>query len=257
MSYSTEKETDQEEKKTLTFETIPGDFNANIETLATTSHELARSINREMFSGVFDDYEGCFITPNMSQHAMSIELFFKPSSIVSRSTGKISALALLIDPQERKANGNRNRAGYDSIEKFNLLKKNKLYKLTDDAKELLSTIMPKYLLNRNTSQPNWDKCVFEIVQQANVMNGRDVVRVKIINIDLNSILKLMYGEKAPDGSKYNYRVNLGVPIPLTRFVEPNYVVTVQRVSEYGIKTICDSANISTNEFNGVNIVSGI
>lgn len=85
-----------------------------------------------------------------------------------------------------------------------------LYRLTNEAKQMLKDVVPVQFINHKNGSVDWNKVVSEGSVQAE--NGYGTVAILQIVVDINRVLKLMYGDKSDDDGDFQYMVNVGNPI---------------------------------------------
>lgn len=178
--------TKEKEKHYLRLEK-PLEFKGTINGDITTTVELAKQINK-LFKQAFGDYEGCTIGFNQFGQPTAT-LFFK-----EKGGGDIIPLA----SPTRGANPN------DRIKSMNLRYKNKTYKLSDELKDVL-----EQFVDSARGQINWDQKVHEITE--NGFGGVAAIYVKIDDINVNKILKVMYGGRSEEG-RLDYNVTMIKPV---------------------------------------------
>lgn len=174
----------------------------------TTSIDLCGSINT-LFKSIFQDYEGSVMMVNNFGQP-SLTLFFK-----EKGGGDIV-------PLTSRAGGN---SPSERLNRMNLRNKSKTYDVSDKLKDVIE----QFSITTGRQKINWDSRVNEIAQQS---YGMSSILVAVSDIDINKILKTLYGATDKEtGAKYEYQVSIIKPMGMGGFnQEVNYVIKVDRLN---------------------------
>lgn len=174
----------------------------------TTSIDLCGSINT-LFKSIFPDYEGSvMMVNNFGQPTLT--LFFK-----EKGGGDII-------PLTSRAMGN---SPTERLNRMNLRNKSKTYTVSDKLKDVIE----QFSIQQGRQKLNLDNKVTEIAQQS---YGMSSILVSVSDIDLNKVLKTLYGERDKEtGAKYEYQVSIIKPMGMGGFnTEVNYVIKVDQLN---------------------------
>lgn len=199
----------QEQQKTYLRLENPLPFKGTINGDITTSVDLARTINK-LFSSAFKDYEGCTLGLNQFGQ-FNCSLYFK-----DKGNGNIVPLAV--------STRGRQFSPSDRIKAMNLRNKNKTYTISDELRDVLEQFV-NFQGGRN-AKPNVNNHITEVTEQA--YGGAGFIYIMIDNININKILKTIYGSKTED-SRYDYNVSVIKPIGMMGGANQNYIVKVDQI----------------------------
>lgn len=182
-----------EVKEPLTFESM-------LDGKLITQADLAASIN-SLLSGVFADYEGCHLTPNVQfPNVLDIALYFKDKGPVT--DGRLKSVISTKIPEANTP--------FARIKSMNLRNQEKNFDLNEDTKQALSELMypSNGQFDKETGLPkvNWKQCACEIAEPNGF--GLQNIYVKVIGVRLESVLRKIYGSKDDEGNRVEYNVQL-------------------------------------------------
>lgn len=213
MSTTTNQERNRED---VWVDVNPIEFDYQCQTKFVTSLDLAEMFNA-FFRSCLTDYEGCFITPKVGmvdRNETVAELVIYLTNKGSNDTEKIKSLieiAREIDPKKATIS--------QRITNINNRAASKIYSIEEDSKKFFASL---------AYQNKWDEKL--AIEQVDV-NNRNVVLVKILNIDPVKVLKKIYGSKV-DGEEFEYRLST------VKVVGPNnYMMKIDRLNETNMKKL--------------------
>ena len=209
---------EKKEKQDVWVEVEPIEFDYQCQTKFITSLDLAQMFNA-FFRSCLEDYEGCFLAPKMgsiqnNDTAVELSVYLTKKNNGTSSDGKIISLVdLAKDIDLNKANI------VQRINNINNRSLSKLYRIDEDSKKFFESL---------AYQGKWEeKFAIEQVDPSN----RNIVLVKILNIDPVKILKKIYGGKV-DGDKFEYRLSVA------KIVGPNnYMLKIDRLNETNMEAL--------------------
>lgn len=206
---------DEKQKHFLKLEQ-PLEFKSTVSGIITTAMELSKQING--LFGIFTDYEGCALKPN-SNGEVSVTLYWRDKG------GKE---VVPIYEQNRGADVKSRIMNFNNIARG----RNKTYKFADHVKEVLE----QFVKNPGNKNVNIDNMSYEAFEPT--YGGAGTIYLQIDNIDINKILKTLYGDKAPDGSRYEYNVSFIKPInAMPGIGVPNYLFKIDRLDSKQVEEI--------------------
>lgn len=224
---------EKKEKQDVWVEVDPIEFDHQCQTKYVTSLDLAQMFNA-FFKSCLEDYEGCFLAPkpgNIQNNETMVELsvYLTKKNNGTSSEGKIISLVdLARDIDVSKANM------IQRINNINNRAASKLYRIEEDSKKFFESL---------AYQGKWDEKF--AIEQVDA-NNRNVVLVKILNLDPVKILKKIYGAKV-DGEEFEYRLTA------VKIAGPNnYMLKIDRLNENNMKAL--AAKIGYVQPNASNIL---
>lgn len=198
-----------ENKKPLQLEiTTPEKFEKLASTTLETTQRLAKRINK-LFSAAFVDYHGSVVTCTagngnvaLNQQFM-VELHFKPVAVgQAESDGRVRAFK----PIEEGTVGTDIIAGLKNI--YGSMRTSARFELTSEGAQILSEFMLPGTDNGKNVDP-WKASSFDTVKAEYVdtpQYGQSPIMVRITALDLNKLIRKIYGNKSEAGKKVEYGV---------------------------------------------------
>lgn len=227
----------QNQKQDLYIEVSePEKFRGILKSDVTTTEKLGKKINK-LFDTVFSDYQGCSIMPDNFTGMLQINLFFREN--------------LNPDPDKYKA---FNQAGTivdrstPLIQKINIINKrntNKKYEISEEAKQLLT----EFYSIRGGKAPDWRQVVLEECEPANMGT---VIYNKVIGMDLNKIVRKLFGGKEMHAGnkcdRIDYQVTCMKPLinPGMANMAPvnlNYQISIQQLNSSLVNELANEVGI--------------
>lgn len=243
-----ENGTEKTNGKKLKIEPTPLKFPSLLDILYSDTTGMASLVN-SLFRPVFSQYKGSKIEVTQNRQLLC-SIFFVDKA---PEEGKYKAIQNIINKENDSAE-NRIFAmnQYLSFKTGN----RKMYKLTKEAKEMLSDFVPNSFLDTN-GKIRWDSAIREA--QYAIAPFQQEIYVQVA-IDLYKVLKAIYGSDAPDGGKWQYMVNVGFPAnPMNtavgQMVANKWHLFIMRVNskdvdaiaaQYGFATGSNQMGIVTN-----------
>lgn len=227
------------EKKTLTLEQ-PLDFPSQIETQMMTTYDLSKLINT-FFGSSVSDYEGCICTIDQMSK-LNVELYFREKQ--TNDPDKTTTIKRVTDGL--RGNGmNRAINPAQMIQNISsvMASNSRLYTLTDDAKEYLYDF-----IIRDSKVPfekiNWNQYC---VEQHDQMYNMQTVYVKVTGIDINAILKTIFGNRRKVSndkySYFDYSISVVRPIGVGYTSNQNFLITVQRFDQHEVEKLASKVGL--------------
>lgn len=204
----------------------PIEFPNTMETALTTTLNLAQTIN-ELFRPIFVDYEGSSIQIEPQTGRFVVSLFFKDKG--EASEGQYKSVHSIAAPTSRK------NSIAERIARVNMINKSKNIELSQDTKDLLTEFFDV--------KPDWSRFCAEVSEPT--YNGQ-ILYLKVTGLNLNKLLKKIYGNKIRFAGEENHPVNYN-----TQLIRPiggvgdstNYLVSVLRLDDVQVGKLCNSIGI--------------
>lgn len=183
--------------------TQPEKFEALAATTMETTQRLAKRINK-LFSTAFADYHGSAVycmsgNGNVAQQFM-VELHFKPLTVGSLNPSDTRVRAF--KPIEEGTAKSDVVANLKKI--YGNLRTSARFELTSEASEILSEFMMNGTVIDPFNPQTYNQ--YKAEYQDNTTFGQAPVMVKIMNLDLNKLIRKIYGNKNEEGKKVDYGV---------------------------------------------------
>lgn len=233
-----------EEKKKLVLELdTPAEFESLIQTGYSTTCSFCDEYINPLFHNVFSDFYGSKIEVANNRTLITTLAFCETNTNDTRAHGI-----------ERTVGGNANDV--DSKIKLinNTLSSDRYhnqFKLTDDCKDLLESIIPGAARQGN-GKINWNAISGEgcINNNFNFVNGGQSQVIIQVQIDLNKLIRVIYGAKSTvDDDTFQYMAILGNPInPVSGFggqlIVKNWQLFILKLSNKAVQEISKSYGMS-------------
>ena len=226
----------------------PSPFPALMELTCLSSTDICRMIN-SLMNSLFVNYQGSDISVTNTRQIVTTLFFTDKGQKAEPSIGKYNSVINIV------------RNNKDSIAAINnLISSNrKTYELSEEAKELLVDVIPNNFINYNTGKVNWNACMRETSIRNN-FTAQQTVYLQVM-VDLNKVLKLVYGSSTDNGGYYVYNIpNLK---PINPVVTPNgsveskWMLTLQRTNTKDLQDIASDMGISFGGDNPLGIVTDV
>lgn len=234
----TEAAETQETGKRIKIEPVPIKFNALVDILYNDTTGLAAIVN-SLFRPVFSQYKGSKIEVVQNRQLLC-SIFFVDKA---PEEGKYKAIQSIIDKDN---NSSENRI-FAMNQFYNIKSGNrKWYKLTKEAKELLTDFIPNQFFDGN-GKVRWDNAIREGSYQIAPFQQEVYMQVAI---DIYKVLRAVYGNEAPDGGQWNYQVNIGFPVnPVNTMVGQQiankWQVFIMRVNSKDVDALASQYGFAT------------
>lgn len=216
-------------KETLEF---PGTLKTNI----TTTQSLAELING-VLRNVMCDYEGCFIGVNQS--GLYLTLFFTDKG--EPAEGQVKVLKNMTTTPAKSS------PVMEKIQALSQYSRSKMFELTADAKEILSSIMDVPA----NAKVNWKNCVSEITVPVNNYGQAYNVTVQVNGISINKILQIVYGTKDDCGKYVQYNTNIIRPVPYSPSV---YIINIMQLKSEQLEQLAQTTGMLGQTYGSVPMV---
>ena len=213
----------------------PTPFPALVEMTCLTSTDICRMIN-SLMNSLFVNYQGSDITITPTRQIVTSLFFMDKGQKAEPSVGKYDSIINV-------AQNNK-----DSIAAINnLISSNrKTYELSDEAKELLVDVIPNSFINYNNGKVKWEGVTKETTARNN-FTAQQTVYLQVM-VDLNKVLKLVYGSTSSNGGNCVY--NIQVLKPINPVLSPNgtieskWILSLQRANTKDIENVASDMGIS-------------
>lgn len=211
------KEIIQPQEKTEDFVLVePAHFEGTFETGLYDSIKLGELVN-SFFKSLSDDYEGCFIEPD-NYSRVTCNLYFQDNVITDSS--KLKAIkSLKVTKQEA-----RKSSIYDRSLAIQNRNSARAYDFEDQAKGLLANFLPR----TGNGKVDWNKHVVEVKEPISNFGGQYKILVKVSNVDVNKLVRAIFGRYEEDGDKFEYLVTMVRPNGMPQ--AKNFVWNVQKLN---------------------------
>lgn len=175
-----------------------------ISTMYADTQMLSMAING-VLNLVFSDYYGSKIEIVQNRQLFA-SVFFSEDSSKAAGAQQYKAIEPVISKDKMNSADSR----INALNHFASFGHRNVYKITEKGDQLLRDVIPDSAINRNTGKVDWSKIMTEgSLNQNGIWASRSYVQV---SIDLNKMLKVMYGGRTDDGGSWEYMVNVGSPV---------------------------------------------
>ena len=202
------------------------EFKSTVGTSLITSMKLTKKINGLFRSAGIADFYGTTLRLNESTGQLELSAFFKPSNNIE--DGRIYFAEPAAYQHRQSASSAFNR-----IASLNSRNAGRTIQISQDGKDVFEE-----LIFRNYNQKiDWNRYATEVVENGSFNNYN--IYLKVQNIDINKVLKKIWGDKAEDGSRLDYQVSIA------RFISgsPNMVLSVQQLNEKVLNNLAEEIGI--------------
>lgn len=213
------KEVIQQEDKDKDFVLIqPVEFVGTIETGLYDSIKLGELVN-SFFKSFTDDYEGCFIeADNLNFGRPTCNLYFQDNVVTDSS--KLKAIkSLMVTKQE-----SRRLNPYERTMTIQNRNTARAFDFDDQAKGLLANFLPRV----NGGKIDWNKHIVEIKEPIGNYGNQYRILVKVSNIDINKLVRAIFGRYEENGDKFEYLVLMVRPNGSPQ--SKNYIWKVEKLN---------------------------
>ena len=201
---STNTNTEKKETK-LSFDPVPMDFPGLITTMYCDTSQIARLVNNSL-RPIFPEVYGAKVEPSQSNRVLDISVIFINNKNIVLGDKQYKVMEEILSEENIRNNLNARLKYFNNIRTANT--NQRTYKLKEQAKQILSDLVPSYAIERN-GKVNWKA----ITQEFNIRqyNNSDKIGLSV-QLDFNKLLRKIYGYKNEDGSLWNYLAFIGSPI---------------------------------------------
>lgn len=194
----------------------------------TTLVDIGKMVN-SIFRPVFSDYAGCNLTL-AANNSIVTELYFKYTG--QSDPDKYTAVARKSDMARTSNNP------MQMINNLNNRNSSKQFVLTQPAMDIISEFL--YGSVSQNGNINWEKDKYGIVtertQRANQMYNSYVSYVQINHIDINKIIRAIYGKRDGD-TKFEYSILPIRELPSVDGRLRNMLVSITQVNVKEVETL--------------------
>lgn len=203
----------------------PEEFVSTIKTMVTSTIDLTKKINGLFRAAGIVDFYGSTLKPNPTTGQLELVLYFKPDP---SNNGGIH----FVEPVTGQRTGST--SGISRVLSLNTRNSGRTVQLSQDGKDVLEDLVQKGF----NQKVDWNRYSAEVTEQVN-FGGYYNIYVKVYNLDLNKILRKIWGSKDQDGGRYEYSVNVNRVIPGS----DNLIITVQQLSSKNVEEIAAKIGI--------------
>lgn len=216
----------ERKKKARLYLEEPLEFVGTIDGHVTTTVDLAKNIN-SLFNTAFDDYEGSVISQNHLGE-LTASLFFRDTG-----AGNIEPI---VKPNVRGSN--RTMSPAERVRNINLRNTNKTYTLSEELKEILE----QFLNIPHKGKPNWDRMYNEVSER--MYGGMTNIYVRVDNININKVLKVLYGSETASGDRLEYNITVMKPVGMNApGANQNHIIKVDRLNVKEIERLANKVGM--------------
>lgn len=233
---------------------IPTEFKSIIQTAYADSAEFATMINGLMRT-MFFDYYGAKIEPVGTQLVATVNFAFKNIDKKNIPEGYYLALENTFKKDNYQ---NDSMARIDMYNKYHgSVKKQNYVQLTKEAKQILMDIIPSRYINNNGTV-KWNECTRE--QSINIIGYNTPQVTLAVEVDFIKILKIIFGDKAPNGTRYSYLPCIGKPLNPVMAANGNVIISkwqifVLRTNNDDVKELMNSLGMTMYGINNDGIIT--
>lgn len=216
----------KEERKKLRLDVKQHDeFPSTVGTALMTSMKLTKDINALFRSAGIQDFYGSRLDLNQSTGQLELAIFFKPENHNGNGV-------YFVEPASA---GTRQgtTAAFNRISSMDARNSGRTIQLTQDGKDVFDELIFK---NYN-QKVDWNRYAIETVENGNFGNCN--LYLQVINININQILKKIWGDRTEDGSRLDYQVSV------VRYVagSPNMILSIQQLNEKTLNKLAEEVGI--------------
>lgn len=213
-------------KKAKLYLEEPLEFVGTIDGHITTTVDLAKNINT-LFNTAFGDYEGSVISQNHLGE-LTASLFFKDTG-----AGNIEPLV-----KTNVRGSNKSMSPAERVRNMNLRNINKTYTLSEELKEILE----QFLNLSPKAKVNWDRMYSEVAER--MYGGMNNIYVRVDNININKVLKVLYGSETANKERLEYNITVIKPIGMgAGGINQNHIIKVDRLNVKEIERLANKVGM--------------
>ncbi len=224
-------------------------FNPVADTAITTTDDLAKTIN-SIFSEVFKDYYGSMIRveymPSYCSYVVVPMLFFK---VLDKREYTGDAVTAFIPMSEMAADNPVARV--QRLSRIAAASGIRV-EMTENGKSILEDFVIK---GNNINNNVHLKEDFDWTQAYNVIPGNDGTLIRVFKLDVFNLLRMIYGDKAADGSKQYYNITPNGTIgAINQYQKPsNWNLIIMRLNSSNLSYAAKQLGlyVQTQEFAGM------
>ena len=202
----------------------PIPFHPELSVKTYKSQIIADEIINPIFNSTFKDYKGCMINVegNGPMTRCTVDLFFVKGKVSDAPYEALEQIGV--------------KKGTDTLSRIQrvnqLSSRNKIYQLTDNAKELLS----EFMINKNKKgEIDWNQS--DVESEGVTETGMRQATGKVLRLDLNIIVRKAFGYRNSTGSKTYFNVT-----PLRRLVPYNQMPGAPLSNDWLLRIECLDSN---------------
>ena len=200
----TVEQLEKEEKERVRIKAGSRNFPDLIATVYSDTVKFPKEVN-SLFRSVFADWHGTKIELIQNRQIFTTIHFHE---IPEGSEG--DSLYRGIERTVTKESLSSADSRIDALNHFASFGHRNQYRLTKEAKQILKDVVPVQYINHKNGNVDWNKLVSEGSIPSDMGYGM-IATVQVV-VDINRILKLMYGDKDEEGNKWQYMATIGNPI---------------------------------------------
>lgn len=228
---STEKATNEKnvvELKVANKVSFPGTLKTNL----TTTAKLCELVG-EFLLPVFPDYDGAYI--QLANGTFQVSVFFRDKVNADQlGNGQFKAVRNTLGDKTGKSD-----SMMDRIRSMNAVNSSRNITLTDEVMSALEPYMTKF----GNNKVNWSQCCAEVAENT---YGGQYIYMKVTGLDLNKIIREIYGNKiSVDGVDHlvDYAIQPIRPLSMAGGNDVNYLVNVLLLDNVEVAKLCNSVGI--------------
>lgn len=202
----------------------PDEFKSTIKTTITNTVDLVKKINGFFRAMGIVDFYGSTLKPNPTTGQLELVLYFKPDN----NTDGIH----FVEPVVGQTNRNSNATA--RVLSLNTRNSGRTVQLSLDGKDVLQD----FILKGYNQKIDWNRYSTEVTEQAPFGSYYNIY-LRVYNIDINKILKCIWGGKDEQGGRYEYAININRVIPGS----DNLIITIQQLNEKNLQEIAAKIGI--------------
>ena len=226
-----------ETREKYRLEVEPGEFGGTMKTELTTTNNLTKVIY-DLFSGVNNDFEGCALDVNPMNNQLQLTLYFKEKPVNPNKLKNLVNIANNV--------AGRNAKPMDRITSMNIRQQNRVYELSEETKEMLEEFIDAPVQKDGSRKINWRQVAFEKTER-NQYAGNSIY-VAVTGLNLNRVLKKMYGGKNEDGDRVDYNTTIIAPITNNFSSQTqNFLISIIQLNDKAVQNLCKEIGFATNQ----------
>lgn len=204
------------------------EFPSTVGTALMTSMKLTKEINALFRAAGIRDFYGSTLRLNESTGQLELAVFFKPDSNANPANG-----VYFVEPASASTRQGSTSA-FNRIASLNTRNSGRTIQLSEDGKDVFEELVFR---NNYNQKIDWNRYAIEVVENGNFGNYN--LYLQVCNIDINKVLKKIWGANNEDGSRLDYQVSV------VRYVAgtPNMILSIQQLNEKTLNKLAEEVGI--------------
>lgn len=227
------------EKKKVMIEVNGVNFDGVVKTKLITTNDFCLEVNK-LFKNCLNDYEGCILEPDLNGN-FTLKMYLSDSKVSDPSLVKCL----------KSISASEAKTPVDRLMNFNIAQRNKMYTLTDSAKDVLENLV----VTGPNKKVDWSKVAVEFTDSS--VYGATSKIYTVVFLDLYKVVKTLYGTKLPDGGSADYKIIPVSPVGNTygySNISKNYLLSIMQLDTKMVNEISRKIGLIPQDTTGFAIV---